>query len=52
MRRDLGRLEVQGVLARREREIAVRVKGAETGTFRFHFAADGKLEGVEVAIGE
>jgi CubicO group peptidase (beta-lactamase class C family) len=52
LRADLGRLEVLGVVSRSERELAVRVKGNDAGTFRFHFAPDGRIEGVEVEIGE
>jgi hypothetical protein len=54
MRRNLGRLEVLGVVARTDKALAVRARGAEgaRGIFRFVFTPPGKLDGVQVEIGE
>ena len=54
MRNDLGRLELVGVLSRGDGDVAVRARGSSgpQGTFRFVFTAEGKLDGVEVGIGE
>jgi CubicO group peptidase (beta-lactamase class C family) len=54
MRGDLGRLDVVGVLSRGERDVTVRAKGSDgrAGTFRFRFTPDGRVEGVEVELGE
>jgi CubicO group peptidase (beta-lactamase class C family) len=54
LRSDLGHLDVVGVLSRDDRGVAVRAKGSEglQGTFRFVFTPEGKLDGVEVGIGE
>ena len=54
MRDDLGQLEPAGIVDDSEGKVAVRAKGSNgpTGTFKFMFAPDGKIEGIGVEIGE
>lgn len=54
MRHDLGRLDVVAVASRGEQDVTVRAGGTEgrVGTFRFVFTQEGKLDGVEVTVGE
>jgi CubicO group peptidase (beta-lactamase class C family) len=54
MRGNFGRLEGIVVVARGARDVTVRAKGSNgpAGTFRFLFAADDRVEGVEIELGE
>jgi CubicO group peptidase (beta-lactamase class C family) len=53
MRDDLGQLEPVGTVEDAEGKVSVRAKGSNgpTGTFTFMFAADGKVDGIGVEIG-
>ncbi len=53
MREDLGRLDPIGIIDNEGSEIAVRAKSANgpVATLKFMFAADGKVDGIGVEIG-
>jgi len=53
MREDLGRLDVQGIAEDTGDSVKVIAKGAKgpTGSFKFMFAGDGKLDGIGVELG-
>lgn len=54
MRKDLGRLEVEGVVERSDDAVAVRAKSSRgpVASLRFLFLPDGKLDGIAVELGD